>query len=205
MSDQFDAFYADLELLYIVGNASGRIKFAQAWPAAAAFIFGDELIDYDQNGVQNRERLLELEEDAEIRRGVLLETFETIEQQSADKGSLRTDFVGSVVRDLGEHFALHIYNKPIIDRVLRHISPQQTSTNSSVFKNENASSPAGGSRIESEQPERQEMPKQHMTFVPAKKEADINSVSSDAGLQSKDSEEQAPQPDASPQHEDPHS
>ena len=99
MSDQFDAFYADLELLYIVGNASGRIKFAQAWPAAAAFIFGDELIDYDQNGVQNRERLLELEEDAEIRRGVLLETFETIEQQSADKGSLRTDFVGSVVRE----------------------------------------------------------------------------------------------------------
>lgn len=124
MSDQFDEFCDDLELLYIPKNLSGRVQFTKKWPAAAAFIFGQQLLDYDQNGIKDRETLQELEEDAEIRRSVLLETFETIQDQSISQGSLRANFITSVVKDLGENFARNIYSKPIIDRALQSIAPK---------------------------------------------------------------------------------
>ncbi|MGB0719506.1 MAG: hypothetical protein ACPGRX_03480, partial [Bdellovibrionales bacterium] len=71
-SEQYPAFCEALEVLYIKDNISGRLKFLEHWPAAAAYVFGDALIGFDTHGTQDRAARATLEGEAEDRRLDLL-------------------------------------------------------------------------------------------------------------------------------------
>lgn len=114
----YEALKEALEILYIRGNLSGRGHFLKAWPAAASYIFGPELIAMDTDGTTDGVRRNILEEESESRRFLLLETLETLEERSAKSGVLQKDYVLHVVETFGEDVARLLYAPAIFDRVL---------------------------------------------------------------------------------------
>ncbi len=115
-SPRFHDFFEALDVLFILDNLSGRIKFTAAWPEAALYILGEELVIYDREGARDRARRAELEEEAEIRRGELLDVLATLEDKSVKAGALEMEFVGDLVRRLGRDCALCVYGPKIVDR-----------------------------------------------------------------------------------------
>lgn len=124
-SERLKDFVEALELLYIIGNISGRIKFAEKWPEAALYIFGAELIEFDREGAPDREYRAELEEEADLRRMVLLEIADTFEDKSVDKGVLQIEYVQGVLNQLGRPLALHFYANWLVDRFLPPPAPPE--------------------------------------------------------------------------------
>lgn len=125
LSEEYEAFRDDLEILYVRGNLGGRLQFAKKWPAAAAFIFGDELIDFDLNGVKDRNRLKELEDEADERQMGLSEIVSVLENESVHEGILQMEHVQSVVHALGRPLSLLIYAPGIVERVPDLATPEQ--------------------------------------------------------------------------------
>ncbi len=117
-SERMADFVEALELLYIIGNISGRIKFAESWPEAALHIFGAELIEFDREGAPDREYRATLEEEADLRRLALLEIADTFEDKSVDKGVLQVEYVQDVMNRLGRAIALNLYAASLVDRFL---------------------------------------------------------------------------------------
>ena len=117
-SDRFEAFKDALETLYLQTNISGRLQFAQNWPEGAAYILGDELMGYDQDGASDKERRAELEQEADERRIELLEFMETVEEKSVVQGALQIDYVSGEIQRLGRPLALCVYGQKIVDRFL---------------------------------------------------------------------------------------
>lgn len=117
-SERLKDFVEALELLYIIGNISGRIKFTEKWPDAALHIFSAELVEFDREGAPDREYRAELEEEAELRRVLLLEVAGTFVDKSVDKGVLQTEYVQEVIGLLGRPLALHFYANWLVDRFL---------------------------------------------------------------------------------------
>lgn len=117
-SDRLKAFQDALETFYIHKNISGRLKFAQEWPDAATYILGDQLLRFDQEGTRDKDLRERLEGEAEDRRYVLLEIVETIEDKSAERGTLKTEYVQQIVKGLGRGTALLLYSQKIVDRFL---------------------------------------------------------------------------------------
>lgn len=117
LSEDYEEFRDDLEILYVRGNLSGRLQFAKKWPEAAAFVFGEELIDFDQNGVKDRARLAELEDAADEQQMGLSEIVTTLESESVHEGVLQFEYVQTVVHALGRPLSLLMYAPGIVERV----------------------------------------------------------------------------------------
>ncbi|MCC6598066.1 MAG: hypothetical protein IT559_04695 [Alphaproteobacteria bacterium] len=113
---QFRDFCTALELFYIEGNLSGRLKFAAAWPDGAVYLLGAELMEYDREGVQDRERRSALEAAAEIRRLELLNLLSDLEKSSVASGILQVDFVEELIKKLGRACSLYVYSEKIVNR-----------------------------------------------------------------------------------------
>lgn len=116
--EAYDEFREALDILYLQRNLSGRLNFLEAWPVAAKYIFGDELIQNDDEGAEDLERRAVLEEEAEDRRLVLLEIAETIHEKSVHKGTLEVEYVEEIVKGIGRSLALLLYSEKIVDRFL---------------------------------------------------------------------------------------
>lgn len=117
-SDVYDDFKESLEVLYVLANISGRIKFAGAWPHAARYVLGDELLKYDREGVQDREHRSQLERAAEERRITLLSVLDTLEEKSVVYGALQMEYINALILEWGRDFALNIYSARIVDRFI---------------------------------------------------------------------------------------
>lgn len=116
MSEDFPAVIDALETLYLLENQSGRIKFYAAWPKIADYVFGLELIGFDRDGTADKDRRNALEQEAEARRIALLDIADGLEEKSADKGVLQTDYVRDVLAGFGRDLALHFYAPEIVER-----------------------------------------------------------------------------------------
>lgn len=117
-SDRYEAFVDALETLYIRGNLSARIQFTRDWPAAAQFVFGEELIGFDTAGTPDRDRRSVLEDEAETRRLELCGLADTLEDRSVNKGALQIEYVDPLVKRLGRELSLLLYSPRIVDRFL---------------------------------------------------------------------------------------
>lgn len=117
-SDRYADLVEALETLYIKGNISGRNHFTLDWPDVAAFLFGDELLRCDREGTKDRKRRAELEVEAEEKRAFLVETLETLEKRSVDKGSLQVDYVRGLMNDMGRKLSLCVYASWLVDRFI---------------------------------------------------------------------------------------
>jgi hypothetical protein len=117
-SDVFDDFKEALEVLYILANISGRIKFAAAWPHAAAYVLGADLLKYDCDGTDNRERRAALEVQAEERRLEFLAILDRLEEQSVVGGTLQVPYVKDLIERWGRDLALYIYSLKIVNRFI---------------------------------------------------------------------------------------
>lgn len=116
-SKQLQELTDSLNLLYIPNNASGRNKFRDKWPDVADFIFGEQLITYDNEGTQDREHRSELEIEAGARRFQLKQTILEFVEKSVDQGSLLFDYVGGVIDIYGAGVSKCLYAEDVIERV----------------------------------------------------------------------------------------
>lgn len=116
-SPKVKEFKEAMSLLYIRNNASGRNKFRLKWPTVAAHIFGEELIDMDNNGTQDRDRRAQLENEAGLRRIAIKMILDEYEDKSVKSGTLEFDYVGSVLDKVGSDIGLLLYAENIIERV----------------------------------------------------------------------------------------
>ncbi|PCJ99116.1 MAG: hypothetical protein COA45_06655 [Zetaproteobacteria bacterium] len=116
-SNQLKELTEALGLLYIGNNASGRNKFRDKWPDVALFIYGDELVQVDNDGVIDRERRSELEDQADERRVQIKQTISEIVEKSVDQGSLLFDYVGGVIDIYGAGISRFLYAEDVIERV----------------------------------------------------------------------------------------
>lgn len=106
-----------LNILYIKNNASGRNKFREKWSIVANYIFGETLIDFDNNGTTDFEKRAEEEERADERRVLLKQTIADIYKKSVEAGMLQFDYVGKVIDKFGPDISKILYAEDIIRRV----------------------------------------------------------------------------------------
>ncbi len=106
-----------LDILYIPKNPSGRLKFREKWDFLADYIFDDELVDYDINGVKDHDRRKILEEQANERRLKLKATLQEIVAKSVKSAQLQFDYVGQIIDDYGATLSQHLYAGDVVERV----------------------------------------------------------------------------------------
>lgn len=115
LSEKYEAFCDALDRLYIPRNISARLTFMQTWPAAAHYIFSEELITIDTEGGGAPDQKTRLEKYAISQ----LEEFKTIaftvEEKSVVKGVLQKDYVDSLIHRLGRDLSLYIYDPRFVD------------------------------------------------------------------------------------------
>lgn len=121
-SDKKDDLHVALDTLYIYGNASGRNKFREKWPDVADYIFGDVLIQFDQDGVGDFDLRKSLEEEADSRRFFLKETIGELEEKSVDSAILQDEYVGKVIDAFGPQISCFLYSDTVIARVRPSLS-----------------------------------------------------------------------------------
>ena len=117
-AETFEDFVDALDILYIKGNLSGRLKFLEAWPLAAENVFGEELVGFDRDGTDDFERRSHLEDEAEERRLAMLELAQMLEEKSVEKSVLQVEYVEGLVKELGRDLALLFYAPKIVDRYI---------------------------------------------------------------------------------------
>ncbi|MCD8562714.1 MAG: hypothetical protein LRY54_01325 [Alphaproteobacteria bacterium] len=120
-SNQLKDFLEALECLYIRNNTSGRRQFLQSWPHAAPYIFDEDLMVFDAQGVENdsdRARRKELEKAAEARRDTLIEFLETLEEKSVFDGMLQVDFVREIMQKYRRGMLLYLYAEHIVNKLV---------------------------------------------------------------------------------------
>ncbi len=116
-SNQLDNLTESLDLLYIPYNASGRNKFREKLPSIAQYIFGSQLVKYDDEGTSDIDHRIKLEEEANERRLELKITISEIIDKSVDQGTLIFDYVGQVIDRYGAEVSQFLYADEIIERV----------------------------------------------------------------------------------------
>lgn len=119
-SSSLDDLTAALSLLFIRNNASGRNKFREKWPQVALYLFGEDLIRYDNEGAtefEHREHRTKLEEEAGLRRIDLKRTIAELEEKSVKSGALEFEYVGSVIDKYGAEISVLLYAENIVERV----------------------------------------------------------------------------------------
>lgn len=118
-AERYEAFMEDVDVLYIPSNTSGRIRFLQTWPAAAQHLFGEELMQFDQAGVNDmdeRKRRAELEVEAEARRIDLLEIMQDIDNKIIVKGETQVNFIKDTITTLGVDIASLFFSAEIMQK-----------------------------------------------------------------------------------------
>ena len=118
MSETYEEILDALDIFYIKGNLSGRLRFHEAWPVMGQYILGDELIDFDQNGASDFERRTVLEQEAEERRLQMIEHISVLPVKSVEKGIMQVEYVEKVVKEFGRDLALEIYSSKVVDRFI---------------------------------------------------------------------------------------
>ncbi len=103
--------------LYIKNNLSGRNRFRAKWPELAGYIFGEILISYDNDGVDDREKRVELEDEAEQKRIFLLDVIEEMPHKTVDSGALQGEYVGKVIDTFGLQVTQFLFSDDVIERV----------------------------------------------------------------------------------------
>ena len=116
-STRMNEFSEALSLLVIKNNASGRNNFREKWPTVATFLFGAQLIQYDNEGTTDLDHRSQLEEEAGDRRIDLRATMEEMLKKSTEKGVLNFDYVGSVLDKYGPDISQYLYAENVIERV----------------------------------------------------------------------------------------
>lgn len=116
ISPRFGEFKEALEALYMFKNHSGRLHFMEKWPETGTWIFGADLLRYDQEGTTDIEHRAALEEEAETRRAELIAIMESLEAQSVKDGALQTQYVQELVNKFGRDLSLHLYREKVVDR-----------------------------------------------------------------------------------------
>ncbi|MBX2833348.1 MAG: hypothetical protein KTR28_00085 [Micavibrio sp.] len=118
-AEDFEKTRDDLALLYIRNNQSGRINFAKKHPDLAIYLLGEDLMNYDREGVgENRDHRDALEEEAEGRHDALTTLLGELEENSTLYGSLQSEYVEGVVKKLGRELSLKVYLPKIVNRYL---------------------------------------------------------------------------------------
>ena len=116
-SEHLDALAHSLSLLFIRNNASGRNKFREKWPQVALYLFGAELISFDNEGTTDRERKAQLEQDAGLRRIDLKRTILEIQEKSVKSGMLELEYIGGIIDKFGPDLSVLLYAENVIERV----------------------------------------------------------------------------------------
>lgn len=151
-SEQYADVLEVLEVLYIKGNMSARIRLFQEWPVLADYILGAELIGFDTDGTDDLDRRVELEKEAEERRFTFVETLKGIEASSVDDGVLQLEYVQGLVKGWGRELASLVYAPRIVDKVLGPSAPPvvEAATEVQVEKSEPAAPDFSGDIDESQ-------------------------------------------------------
>ncbi len=135
-SNQLDNLKDALDLLYIPYNASGRNKFREKLPFIAQYIFGEQLIKYDNEGANDPDHRIKLEEEADERRIELKITLSEIIDKSVDSGVLMSEYVGQIIDKYGVEVSQFLYADDIIERVrpnlLATMKPKKSSENNEM-------------------------------------------------------------------------
>lgn len=116
-SPTMDELKDALSLLYIRANASGRNKFREKWPHVSLYLFGETLIQYDNDGTDKLDHRAELEEEADQRRILLKHTISELIDKSVDAGMINFEYVGKVIDTFGGELCRHLYAENVINRV----------------------------------------------------------------------------------------
>ncbi|MBI1300589.1 MAG: hypothetical protein GC137_02925 [Alphaproteobacteria bacterium] len=106
-----------LSLLVIRNNSGGRNNFRQKWPDVARYMFGEKLIEYDNEGTKDREHRAQLEDEASLRRIELNKLLENVIDKSVDKGILNAEYVGETIDKFGVEVIQFVYAADVIERV----------------------------------------------------------------------------------------
>ena len=117
--DQKKEFIEALECLYIKGNLSGRLMFADKWPEIAPKIFPAELTKFDHDGINNEEERLRrdaLELQAEINHDRLLSIFEGMEKKLVVYGSLQLPALEALMKEIDRPLAEHVFAERFVNR-----------------------------------------------------------------------------------------
>ncbi len=118
LSDQYEEIKEEVEILYIPENISGRIHFMKNQPLLAPLILGEALMACDTQGTDDLEARRALEKEAGARQEKFSETLEHLEARSVEKGILQTEYVESLVKELGRDIALMLFSVTMVDRFL---------------------------------------------------------------------------------------
>lgn len=116
-SPRMQELYEALSLLYIDSNASGRNKFRDKWPDVALYLFGETLIEYDNDGPADWNHRKKLEDEANQRRVLLKVTIDELIEKSVDSGMLQFEYVGQVIDQFGPDLSQYLYAVDVIERV----------------------------------------------------------------------------------------
>lgn len=118
--EKLDDFRDALERLYIIKNHSGRIKYREKWAGPALYLFGEDLIRFDNDGIDDPSDLdlrKKLEDEADLRRIHLLTILGEFEELSVESSVLKQEYIGSILDKVGPHVAPYLYAPQVIRRV----------------------------------------------------------------------------------------
>jgi hypothetical protein len=118
-SDKLPELLDALECLYIRGNTSGRRMFCQSWPHIVPYLFEDQLMIFDAEGVtveKDREHRRELEKMAEGKRDGLIEFLGGLAEKSVDDGMLQVEFVREIMMRYRRGMLLYLYAEHIVNK-----------------------------------------------------------------------------------------
>lgn len=142
-SDKLEDLGEALSILYILRNRSGRNNFRKKWPLIAEYLFGEELITFDENGVSFDELSLmgELEKKADEKWAALKHVISELPERSVSAGALQFDFVGQVIDQFGATIATFLFAENIIERVRPGLLAKETLDRKNKLSEINAISP----------------------------------------------------------------
>ncbi len=123
LANGYHEFLDDLDVLYIAGNLSGRVRFSQKWPLVAERMFGSMLMSHDKTGIGDKAIIRRLEQQGEMRRVALYDIVRDLEKRSLDHGTLRLEFVREVLDKVGPELAVVLYSSEVIEKVMVATQP----------------------------------------------------------------------------------
>lgn len=123
--ENLEAVYQSLKVLYIPENLSGRNKFREKWPTVASYLFKEDLIEYDDHGVKDREHRKKLEKEADERRAEMLEQIDDLRLKSVKSGTLQVEYISEIMEKYGVDIACLLYKDDILERVRPGVTSQK--------------------------------------------------------------------------------
>ena len=189
-SDELKEITAALDLLYIKYNASGRNKFRDKYPKVALYIFGEQLIKYDNEGAQDLNHRIQLEQEADDRRIELKVTLSEIVDKSVEQGLLQSEYVKEVIEKYGVEVSKFLYAENIIKRTCPDLISENKSDEDEEAKNkENV-------QENNDNPEEEKLSKEEKSIlsnVPEDEYSDIKPIETSQPLEDKQNPPELPE------------